>query len=81
MDIFTQKKLMLRIIIILVVLNIFSTSVFLWKEFFHKPPRLPKTENNRDVSGILKKELNLTEKQAGQINDLRTEFFEKEKKL
>ena len=79
MDIFTQKKLLLRIVILLIVLNLFSISVFLWKEFFHKPP--PQEKENKDVSAVLKKELNLTEKQVTQINDLRSGFFDKEKVL
>jgi Spy/CpxP family protein refolding chaperone len=81
MDIFSQKKLLLRIVIILVVLNLFSISAFLWKEFFHKPPHPPKTEGKRDVSSILMEDLNLTDIQAEQIKNLRTAYFAKEKNL
>ena len=34
MDIFLQKKLLIRVIILLTILNLLSIGVFLWKDFF-----------------------------------------------
>jgi Spy/CpxP family protein refolding chaperone len=81
MDLFTQKKLLIRVIILLAFLNLFSISIFLWKEFFHKPPRPDEKRDNREVSSVLKKELNLSDKQIEQVNELRTSYFDKEKIL
>lgn len=85
MDIFTQKKLLVRIVIILTALNLFSIGIFLWKDIFRKPPRVElfQTRSNdyRDVSAVLEKELRLTEKQSGQLRKLRSGFFDKEKSL
>ncbi|MEI8204297.1 MAG: hypothetical protein WCH34_14840 [Bacteroidota bacterium] len=80
MDIFAQKKLLIRIIILLIALNVLSVSVFLWKECFHKPPPRENNqrEENRDVSAVLKKELSLNDSQVEAIKVLRTDFFEKE---
>jgi len=81
MDIFTQKKLLIRIVVLLTVLNIIIIGALLWKDFFHRPPR-PETQNNpRDVSAILQRDLNLTEKQVEQIKNIRNDFFQKEKEL
>jgi hypothetical protein len=81
MDIFSQKKLLIRIIILLIVLNVFSISVFIWKEIIHKPPCFNELNNNRDVSAVLKEKLNLTGSQVDQIKNIRLEFFDKEKSL
>ena len=81
MDIFSQKKFLIRIIILLTILNLFSISVFLWKEVIHKPPRPGEPNDNRDVSAVLKEKLNLTANQIEQIKNIRNEFFENEKSL
>ncbi len=87
MDIFTQKKNLIRTVIILVLLNLFSLSFLVWKEVSRRPPEVgdpalfPRQEDFRDVSRILKKELYLSEKQVEQFQKLRTDFFEKEQIL
>ena len=80
MDIFTQKKFLVRIVILLIILNLFSISLFLWRDFFHKPPP-PHNEirENREANDVLKKELDLTDSQDAQIKNLRSIYFEKEK--
>ena len=82
MDIFAQKKLLIRIIIVLAVLNLLSIGVFLWKDI-SRPPRQMEVPagNNRDASSILEKELNLTKEQAEQIRSLRGAYNEKEKEF
>ena len=81
MDIFTQKKLLIRIVVLLTVLNIIIIGALLWKDFFHRPPRPENQNNPRDVSAILQRDLNLTEKQVEQIKNIRNDFFQKEKEL
>jgi Spy/CpxP family protein refolding chaperone len=44
MDILMQKKLLVRIVILLTVLNLSFIGLFVWKDFVRKPPR----ENNRN---------------------------------
>jgi hypothetical protein len=81
MDIFTQKKMLIRITVLLTTLNLFLIALFLFKDVLKKPPRPVDKNDNRDVSEILKKELNLSEIQVGRIIELRSEYFEKEKEL
>ncbi len=83
MDIFAQKKLLVRLVILLIALNLSSIGFFLWKDFSdrHEPELFPHHNEYRDVSGILQKELNLTDKQVEQIKNLRSDIFEKEKSL
>ena len=81
MDIFTQKKLLIRIVILLTVLNILLMGGFFLKDIFHKPPPPDNLGEFRDISAILKKELNLTREQVDQIRNLRSVFFEKENVL
>lgn len=79
MDIFSQKKFFIRIIIFLVLLNLLSISLFVWKSVCHNEPLLyPKNEDYKNVSGILKKELNLDEKQASKLDEIRERYFLKE---
>ena len=82
MDIFSQKKLMSRIIIFLVVLNLATLSFFVYKEIAHRGPLLfPKNEAYKDVSSILQKELQLTNKQLEAFNKIRENYFKKEVSL
>jgi periplasmic protein CpxP/Spy len=78
MEIFSQNKLLIRCVIFLTLLNVFSISIFLWKEFHHGPLLFPQNEDYHDVSVVLQHELNLTAEQAEQIKKLRSDFFEKE---
>jgi len=84
MDIFAQKKLLIRIVIVLAILNLFSMGLFLWKDNRppHDHPPGPPIEYQRgDVSDVLEKELNLKAEQADQIKKLRADFFAKEEIL
>ena len=81
MDIFAQKKLLLRIVFILIALNMFSIGVFVWKDVFHDKLHKERTKNFQDISNILQKKLSLTEIQVNQVKELRVSFFEKEKVL
>lgn len=82
MDIFAQKKLLLRIVFVLAVLNFFAIGAFVFKSIL--PPQRPEPvqqEGNRDVSAILERELRLTPEQVEQIKSIRASFIEKEQKL
>jgi Spy/CpxP family protein refolding chaperone len=80
MDIFVQKKWLVRLVIPLILLNLATISIFFWKGFFRNPPEANKPEK-KEVTAILQKELNLTDKQMVQVKDLRTTYFEKEKAI
>jgi periplasmic protein CpxP/Spy len=81
MDIFTQKKLLIRIVILLVIMNLFLIGFFLFKDIFRKPPRQGNENEFRDVSDILKRELSLSKEQVDQIRVLRSSYFETEEAL
>ncbi len=83
MDIFSQNKIFIRTIILLVVLNITLISFFIFKEMKprHEPNPFPGNEDAKDVSEILKKELNLTDKQMAQFDAIRAENSEKQAAL
>jgi Spy/CpxP family protein refolding chaperone len=78
MDIFAQRKLLIRIIIVLTVLNLITISVFIWKSFDKGRPR---KGDFHGVAKVLQKELHLSEAQFEQFKQLRNSFFEKEKVL
>ena len=63
MDIFTQKKYLLLLVVLLVVLNFLSIGLFLWKDFTpeRKPDRNPPRRENTDVSDVLKQKLKFSQ--------------------
>jgi Spy/CpxP family protein refolding chaperone len=81
MDIFTQKKLLLQLVILLTVLNLALIGIFLWKDVFRRPRPTEQTKEYRDVTKILERELKLTRRQVDQIKNLRSVSFEKERVL
>ncbi|WP_264520181.1 Spy/CpxP family protein refolding chaperone [Flavobacterium sp. N1994] len=83
MDIFSQHKVLTRTIAILVLLNLALVSFFVWKELKprHEPLLFPKNEKYKDVSGILKQELELNNQQVKQFDAIREDYFNKEIQL
>ncbi len=80
MDIFAQKKLLIRTIIILVLLNVSVLGVFIRGNMMHRrPPEPPPGGEFNDVLGVLEKELNLNANQVLQLKKVRNDFFDKEK--
>jgi Spy/CpxP family protein refolding chaperone len=77
MDIFTQKKYFVRVIIGLAAVNI---ALMLWITFSYEN-RAPKQQDLATLLTILKKELQLTPNQVAQIETLRADYFAKEKEL
>lgn len=81
MDVLKQNKLLIKLIILLVVMNL-SIMIFL---IISKPPmpmdgRRP-DRNMNEVFGVLKGELQLNATQIEQLKTLREDFFMKESKL
>lgn len=77
MDIFSQKKMLLRLVVVLALLNVALIVFFAFKgERYDERKR-----GYRDVSGILEKELELNKKQVRQIDSLRAGFLQSEKVL
>jgi alanine racemase len=83
MDIFAKQKIFVRTIILLVFLNVGLIVFFIFREMkpLHEPLLFPKNEAYNDVSGILKKELNLTDNQVLQFDEIRKQNFEKQAAL
>lgn len=79
MDIFNQKKVLTRIIIFLIFLNLVTISFFALKDSQHHEPLLfPKNEAYKDVTNVLEKKLMLNDKQLKDFNSIRERYFEKE---
>lgn len=97
MDIFKLNKLLIWGIVLLIIMNISSIGIFLWKEVSRPPkrnPPPPQSLNNDDMqpqdksqsekkelANILKEELNLNESQVEKLRELRKKFFDKEEEL
>jgi Spy/CpxP family protein refolding chaperone len=83
MDIFSQHKLLIKTIIVLVVMNIAMMVLFMLKEIrpHHEPLLFPKNEAFKDVSGILEKELKLSKIQVVAFDEIRKRNFEKQSQL
>ncbi len=89
MDIFAQKKLLIRLVFFLVFMNLSAMGVFVWKEFIQKPPHLRgdfhppfpphhREQNKNHLSKILQEKLDLNKNQVKLFDKLRTEFHKKE---
>ena len=81
MDIFAQNKLLKRLLLVLVLLNACLIFYLFSNSNKHEPFLFPKKAPFKDVSGILKKELQLTDEQALKIQKLRDSFYIKEQVL
>ncbi len=81
MDVFTQNKILIRVIIVLIAFNLIFIALILREDFRTRPHKSPIINGKDDVSALLKKELNLDENQTQQIRDLRMTFFDKERFL
>jgi Spy/CpxP family protein refolding chaperone len=79
MDLFYQKKITTRIIVFLFLLNLGLIGLLVWKKVKqHEPYLYPKKEAFKDVSGILKKELQLNDAQVLAFERIRTDYYQKE---
>lgn len=78
MDILSQKKSLIRILILMVVLNLTLIVYIGWKVFAHKGKGNEPILQPKELSEFLKKELQLTNNQADSLQKIRANFFEKE---
>ena len=81
MDIFTEKKLLIRVIVVLGILNICCIGVFIWKVLLPPPQQQAGPAGGRDASEILKRELGLTKEQVDRIREIRADFSARERQL
>jgi Spy/CpxP family protein refolding chaperone len=79
MDIFYQKKLLKRFVILLVLLNILSW-IIIWKKPNSYEVRPPKKDIIK-LTQLLEKKLGLTETQSNKFQSIRLDFFKKESAL
>ena len=83
MDIFSQNKLLIKSILFLVILNLGSITFFTIREL--RPPQekefRPNDNRKKDLASVLKKELNLTDRQVVQFNEIRDQNATKKSKL
>jgi Spy/CpxP family protein refolding chaperone len=81
MDIFTKKTLLLRLVILLIFLNAGIIGFYWYNSTHAKGSDSKKEIDKKELSGILKKELGLSESQTKDFNTIRSAFSEKEKML
>jgi Spy/CpxP family protein refolding chaperone len=81
MDIFVQRKLLIRLAILLTVLNLGLIGYLLTKDSLRKTPPREIQSETPDVSRILKRELNLTNEQIERLRSLRKSFGDQEKTI
>ena len=79
MDIFSRNKFLVRVVAFLLLLNLFSIGYF-WLGRKGNDGRRPKRPIEQ-LTAILKKELQLTDKQAEDLKKIRQDFFNKEQPL
>ncbi|MEI6021846.1 MAG: Spy/CpxP family protein refolding chaperone [Bacteroidota bacterium] len=82
MDIFAQNKLLIKLVVVLVILNLMSIGFFFWKELGSEPAHVNDGQNeNSMMPKLLQHELNLNESQVNDLIKLRSDFYAKEKQL
>ena len=96
MDVFAQKRMLVWLVVLLLLLNVCCISVFLWKAGTTRSGTPPRPDDNeradggrpprpedgkQDVGLVLQQELGLSSKQVVLVSDLRVRYFEKEKAL
>ncbi len=83
MDIFSQNKFLIRTVLFLVILNLGSITFFTVKGFrTNNDDRFsPRNEQKRELSEILKKELNLSDIQIAKFEQIRMQNATRKSKL
>lgn len=80
MDIFKKNKLLLRLVLLLAVLNLFSIAFIWWQRKEDHNKTAPKRDFEKTAS-LLKKELQLSGRQEADLKNLRETYFQKESVL
>lgn len=81
MDILSQRKLLVRLVVVLSLLNLALLGFFGWEYFMRSPRKPPKGPDNKELSAVLKKELGLSAAQGDSLQKIRAVFFDREKML
>lgn len=83
MDIFSQNKLLIRTVLFLVVLNLGSITFFTLREMRQHSEGQNHSNNlkKRELSDILKKELNLTNHQVAEFEEIREQNASKKQEF
>ncbi len=83
MDVFSKNKLLVRLVIVLIVLNVVSIAMMWYaKHDRNAPPPPPVNEHNKDnLLQTLGDELSLNEEQKSKLKQIREEFYSYEKPL
>ncbi|MCX6230433.1 MAG: Spy/CpxP family protein refolding chaperone [Bacteroidetes bacterium] len=80
MDIFLKNKFLLRLILLLIVLNLFSVFYIWMQQRNCRCNKLP-NRNIEGITAVLKDKLQLTDNQVISFKNIREDFFSKEEKL
>ena len=80
MDIFSRDKLLARLVVALVLVNLLLVGLFWWRSA-HRPSPAKAPAPARDLSVLLRQELRLNDSQTLVLKTIRNGFFEKEKAL
>ena len=80
MDIFTRNKLLLRVIVILITINLLSTGYLLWHRKGGPEERQPGRKNNNSTQ-VLRQKLHLSKEQETSLVRLREEYKAKEESV
>lgn len=78
MDIFSQRKILVTAIVVLVLLNLSLVGIVGFGLFSPKQKLQPKPADEMELASILKQELDLSPQQAEELKNIRTEFFQRE---
>lgn len=81
MDVLKQNKLLFRLIILLVVMNLAIVVFLLVPKSSNTSDGRRPDRNIEEILNVLKEELQLTSEQVSKLKDLREDFFVKETKL
>jgi len=81
MDVLKQNKLLFRLIILLVVMNLAIVAFLIVPKSSNPSDGRRPDRNIEEILSVLKEELQLTPDQVSQLKDLREDFFVKETKL
>ena len=81
MDVLKQNKLLFRLIILLVVMNLAIVAFLIVPKSSNPADGIRPDRNIEEILSVLKEELQLSPEQVSQLKDLREDFFVKETKL
>lgn len=80
MDIYTRNKMLTRLVLVLVLINVLALS-FIWWQSRHRPGREKDVPDTGRMVSLLREKLDLRDDQVQKLYSIREEFFGKEKIL